>query len=128
MWFLLGEVAVKWKEHQVNPACSFCGKSQHKVQKLIAGSAVFICNLCLELCFDLISRQSSVPQPAPSPRLLAKMARNLALDLKSAWKLAELEGPLPVPSWIFALCQLARQGARGTSGCRGILRAAKNTA
>jgi len=91
---------MKWKEHEVNPACSFCGKSQRKVQKLIAGPAVFICNRCLELCLDLISQQSSIPEAAPSPRLLAKMARNLALDLKSAWKLAQLEAPLPVPSWI----------------------------
>ena len=91
---------MKWKENQVNPACSFCGKSQRKAQKLIAGPNVFICNHCLELCLDLMSRQSSVPQPAPPPQILAKMARNLALDLKSAWKLAQLQAPLPIPSWI----------------------------
>jgi hypothetical protein len=34
--------------------CSFCGKSQHEIQKLIAGPAVFICNECVALCADII--------------------------------------------------------------------------
>lgn len=33
--------------------CSFCGKSQHEVCKLISGSAVFICDECVELCVDI---------------------------------------------------------------------------
>jgi ATP-dependent Clp protease ATP-binding subunit ClpX len=34
--------------------CSFCGKSQHEVRKLIAGPTVFICNECVELCMDIV--------------------------------------------------------------------------
>jgi len=34
--------------------CSFCGKSQHDVQKLIAGPSVYICNECVELCVDIV--------------------------------------------------------------------------
>src|SRR5512134_358328 len=34
--------------------CSFCGKSQHEVKKLIAGPSVFICDECIELCNDII--------------------------------------------------------------------------
>ena len=34
--------------------CSFCGKSQHEVKKLIAGPAVFVCNECVELCAEII--------------------------------------------------------------------------
>ena len=34
--------------------CSFCGKSQHEVKKLIAGPTVFVCNECVELCADII--------------------------------------------------------------------------
>ena len=34
--------------------CSFCGKSQHEVRKLIAGPTVFICYECVELCMDII--------------------------------------------------------------------------
>ncbi len=37
--------------------CSFCGKSQHEVRKLIAGPAVFICDECVELCMDIIREE-----------------------------------------------------------------------
>ncbi|WP_300528657.1 ATP-dependent Clp protease ATP-binding subunit ClpX [Maricaulis sp.] len=52
--------------------CSFCGKSQHEVRKLIAGPTVFICDECVELCMDIIREESksslvkskgSVPAP-----------------------------------------------------------------
>ena len=44
--------------------CSFCGKSQHEVKKLIAGPTVFICDECVELCMDIIREEhkSSVTQ------------------------------------------------------------------
>ena len=38
--------------------CSFCGKSQHEVRKLIAGPSVFICDECIELCNDIIREES----------------------------------------------------------------------
>lgn len=53
--------------------CSFCGKSQHEVRKLIAGPTVFICDECVELCMDIIREegkstvakaQEGVPTPA----------------------------------------------------------------
>ena len=37
--------------------CSFCGKSQHEVKKLIAGPTVFICDECVELCMDIIKEE-----------------------------------------------------------------------
>ena len=40
--------------------CSFCGKSQHEVRKLIAGPSVFICDECIELCNDIIREESQV--------------------------------------------------------------------
>ncbi len=53
--------------------CSFCGKSQHEVKKLIAGPTVFICDECVELCMDIIKEEvktnegkgarSSIPAP-----------------------------------------------------------------
>jgi ATP-dependent Clp protease ATP-binding subunit ClpX len=52
--------------------CSFCGKSQHEVRKLIAGPTVFICDECVELCMDiireenkssLVKSQGEVPKP-----------------------------------------------------------------
>ena len=38
--------------------CSFCGKSQHEVKKLIAGPTVFICDECVELCMDIIKEEN----------------------------------------------------------------------
>ena len=37
--------------------CSFCGKSQHEVKKLIAGPSVFICDECIDLCTDIIQEE-----------------------------------------------------------------------
>jgi ATP-dependent Clp protease ATP-binding subunit ClpX len=47
--------------------CSFCGKSQHEVKKLIAGPSVFICDECIELCNDII--RDEVPADGPSARV-----------------------------------------------------------
>ncbi len=41
--------------------CSFCGKSQHEVRKLIAGPSVFICDECVELCNDIIREEMQEP-------------------------------------------------------------------
>jgi ATP-dependent Clp protease ATP-binding subunit ClpX len=46
--------------------CSFCGKSQHEVKKLIAGPSVFICDECIELCNDII--RDEVPADSPAGR------------------------------------------------------------
>jgi ATP-dependent Clp protease ATP-binding subunit ClpX len=59
--------------------CSFCGKSQHEVRKLIAGPTVFICDECVELCMDIIREESKsslvksrdgVPTPQEIRRVL----------------------------------------------------------
>lgn len=46
--------------------CSFCGKSQHEVKKLIAGPSVFICDECIELCNDII--RDEVPAEGPQSK------------------------------------------------------------
>jgi ATP-dependent Clp protease ATP-binding subunit ClpX len=38
--------------------CSFCGKSQHEVRKLIAGPTAFICDECVDLCMDIIGEEN----------------------------------------------------------------------
>ncbi|MEE9330353.1 MAG: ClpX C4-type zinc finger protein, partial [Parvularculaceae bacterium] len=58
--------------------CSFCGKSQHEVRKLIAGPTVFICDECVELCMDIIreeSKSSMVKSSdgVPSPQHIMKV-------------------------------------------------------
>jgi ATP-dependent Clp protease ATP-binding subunit ClpX len=58
--------------------CSFCGKSQHEVRKLIAGPTVFICDECVELCMDIIREEnkSSLVKSrdgVPSPQEICKI-------------------------------------------------------
>jgi len=53
--------------------CSFCGKSQHEVRKLIAGPTVFICDECVELCMDIIREENKnqlvrSKEGVPTPR------------------------------------------------------------
>ena len=48
--------------------CSFCGKSQHEVKKLIAGPSVFICDECIDLCNDIIRDEASTVETVGSPK------------------------------------------------------------
>jgi len=50
--------------------CSFCGKSQHEVRKLIAGPSVYICNECVDLCNDIIREENDVKEAGSSGRRL----------------------------------------------------------
>jgi ATP-dependent Clp protease ATP-binding subunit ClpX len=61
--------------------CSFCGKSQHEVRKLIAGPSVFICDECVELCNDIIREEvSEGSQTKESDRLPIPQEINDILD------------------------------------------------
>lgn len=42
--------------------CSFCGKSQHEVKKLIAGPSVFICDECIDLCNEIIRDEAAISE------------------------------------------------------------------
>jgi ATP-dependent Clp protease ATP-binding subunit ClpX len=58
--------------------CSFCGKSQHEVRKLIAGPTVFICDECVELCMDIIREETKSgglksTEGVPTPRDICKV-------------------------------------------------------
>ena len=60
--------------------CSFCGKSQHEVKKLIAGPSVFVCNECVDLCNDIIKEESqttdglkSAEESLPTPQEICKI-------------------------------------------------------
>src|ERR1700730_2403147 len=46
------------KDSKTTLYCSFCGKSQHEVRKLIAGPTVFICDECIELCRDIVHEEN----------------------------------------------------------------------
>ena len=49
--------------------CSFCGKSQHEVRKLIAGPSVFVCDECVELCNDIIREEMQEKTAAGDEKL-----------------------------------------------------------
>ena len=49
--------------------CSFCGKSQHEVKKLIAGPSVFVCDECVELCNDIIREETQEVQEETATHL-----------------------------------------------------------
>ena len=58
--------------------CSFCGKSQHEVRKLIAGPTVFICDECVELCMDIIREETKgagfkSSDGVPTPKEIAEV-------------------------------------------------------
>lgn len=84
--------------------CSFCGKSQHEVKKLIAGPSVFICNECVDLCNDIIveevqstdgltSTEVSLPKPQEITQILdqhvigqAQAKKSLAVAVYNHYK------------------------------------------
>ena len=82
--------------------CSFCGKSQHEVRKLIAGPTVFICDECVELCMDIIREENKtstlksndgVPTPQEIFKVLddyvigqARAKRNLSVAVHNHYK------------------------------------------
>ena len=69
--------------------CSFCGKSQHEVKKLIAGPTVFICDECVELCMDIIREESKAAgfkskEGVPSPREICDVLDDYVIGQKYA--------------------------------------------
>jgi ATP-dependent Clp protease ATP-binding subunit ClpX len=73
--------------------CSFCGKSQHEVRKLIAGPSVFVCDECVELCNDIIREEmqekstSSKGSKLPSPREIKKILDEYVIGQSNAKKI-----------------------------------------
>ena len=70
--------------------CSFCGKSQHEVKKLIAGPTVFICNECVELCLDIIREETRSPLAVdgttgvPKPQVIKKVLDDYVIGQETA--------------------------------------------
>ncbi len=69
--------------------CSFCGKSQHEVRKLIAGPTVFICDECVELCMDIIKEESKSSlvkhqDGVPSPKEICNVLDDYVIGQKFA--------------------------------------------
>jgi len=71
--------------------CSFCGKSQHEVRKLIAGPSVFVCDECVELCNDIIREEmhengSQTSNALPKPKALYSLLDQYVIGQATAKK------------------------------------------
>lgn len=71
--------------------CSFCGKSQHEVRKLIAGPSVFICDECVELCNDIIreeleEKSQSARNSLPKPKEILEVLNQYVIGQQRAKK------------------------------------------
>ncbi|MFL6636116.1 MAG: ClpX C4-type zinc finger protein, partial [Massilia sp.] len=71
--------------------CSFCGKSQHEVKKLIAGPSVFICDECIDLCNDIIRDETSnvesvagAKSDLPTPHEIAELLDQYVIGQQTA--------------------------------------------
>ncbi|MBA1340261.1 MAG: ATP-dependent Clp protease ATP-binding subunit ClpX [Pelagibacterales bacterium] len=69
--------------------CSFCGKSQHEVRKLIAGPTVFICDECVELCMDIIKEENKsslikTQDGVPTPKEICNVLDEYVIGQKFA--------------------------------------------
>ena len=72
---------MKKRDDNANLSCSFCGKSQKEVKKLIAGPTVYICDECIELCNDIIAEEYGQDEASSSPpRVLKPKEIKAALD------------------------------------------------
>ena len=87
-----GEIMDEQKNEGKNKTtlyCSFCGKSQHEVKKLIAGPTVFICDECVELCMDIIKEENKSSlvkhqDGVPSPKEICNVLDDYVIGQKLA--------------------------------------------
>jgi hypothetical protein len=74
--------------------CSFCGKDQDQVQKLIAGSGVFICDECVDLCNRILADENTVPrlpdwETLSDEQILANLPQMAAMSAQAEFSLQE---------------------------------------
>jgi ATP-dependent Clp protease ATP-binding subunit ClpX len=84
---------MKKRDDNGNLSCSFCGKSQREVKKLIAGPTVYICDECIELCNDIIAEEYGREEVAteasrvPKPREIHKILDDYVIGQERAKKI-----------------------------------------
>jgi len=107
------------KDHPVPLSCSFCGKSQREVRKLIAGPTVYICDECIKVCNEILAEGARIHDPVavasdspPSARRTLRASQDahrcsfcggVGSDLGYGDRL--IAGPsAPICDWCIGLC------------------------
>ena len=100
-----------------NLVCSFCGKSQREIKKLIAGPTVHICDECIELCNDIIREEAQKEDiktgTTKVPTAVFSALEAAGVDLNDVFTLLEAEGvDTFVAAWQELLDSVATEQAR----------------
>ncbi|GGI40289.1 ATP-dependent Clp protease ATP-binding subunit ClpX [Mammaliicoccus stepanovicii] len=79
----------KFNDDEENLKCSFCGKEQDQVKKLVAGSGVYICNECIELCSEIVEEELKSQEPeqftdVPTPKEILEQLNDYVIGQENA--------------------------------------------